>query len=334
MSAQPCDDGSLRIGCAVDVEALDDPDCRDLMARLFRVITPENAMKFATLRPSQDVYDFADADRVMDFAEKHRLAVRGHTLAWHNQLSSWVAELPASARGSALREHIHTVVGRYRARIEQWDVVNEPLDDDGEPRRTPWFEASGIDYIEDAFRWAHEADPSARLYLNDYNVEDLCAKSDAYFVLVQRLLARRVPIHGFGVQGHRIVGDPPSTMRQNLQRFADLGLEVALTEVDIRMPVEPCGRSGEVREASVGGVPTTAMGVQAGDYASMIDAAAAVRECTAFVLWGLSDAHSWIPGTFSGFGAAHVLDGGLRPKPAFDAVFGQAARSGLATALP
>ena len=303
---------TLRLGCAVDARALDDDAYSSTVARLFDVVTPENALKFGPLRPDRETYDFGTADRVMEFAESHGLAVRGHTLAWHSQLADWVAETPEAEREGILRDHIRTVVGRYRGRIEQWDVVNEALDDDARPRRSPWFEAMGIDYIADAFRWAHETDPSARLYLNDYNVEDLGPKSDAYYELVQRLLADGVPVHGFGVQGHRIVGDPPSTMRENLQRFADLGLEVALTEVDVRMPVAESGHpSGEQLAA------------QADDYRSMFDAARAVPECTAFVLWGLSDAHSWIPDTFAGFGAAHVLDESLQPKPAFDAVFSE-----------
>ncbi|GAB3798375.1 endo-1,4-beta-xylanase [Humibacter antri] len=305
---------TLRLGCAVDADALDDDIYRRTIARLFLVVTAENAMKFAPLRPSRETYDFVAADRVMAFAEAEGLAVRGHTLAWHSQLAQWVAEAPESEREGILRDHIRTVVGRYRGRIEQWDVVNEAFDDDAEPRRSPWLEAMGIDYIADTFRWAHEADPAARLYLNDYNVEDLCPKSDAYYELVQRLLAEGVPIHGFGVQGHRIVGEPPATMRENLQRFADLGLEVALTEVDVRMPVAQDADPTDEQLAA-----------QAADYRSIVDDARAVPGCTAFVLWGLSDAHSWIPDTFAGFGAAHVLDGHLRSKPAFDAVFGPGA---------
>lgn len=296
----------VRIGCAVDARALGEESYRSTVARLFTVVTPENALKFAPLRPDRDTYDFEAADRIIRFAEAEGLAVRGHTLAWHSQLAGWVSEAQPQEREDILREHIHTVVGRYGGRIEQWDVVNEVLDDDAQPRRSPWFEAMGIEYIAEAFRWAHEADPAARLYLNDYNVEDLGPKSDAYYELVQALLADGVPVHGFGVQGHRVVGDPPTTMRENLQRFADLGLDVALTEVDIRMRV-----------------PTAddALRTQADDYRVMLDAARDVPGCTAFVLWGLSDAHSWIPQTFDGFGAAHVLDERLRPKPAFRSVF-------------
>lgn len=306
----------LRLGCAVDAEELSDDAYRETVARLFSVVTAENAMKFAPLRPNRETYDFAAADRVMSFADSEGLAVRGHTLAWHSQLAEWVVEAPVDEREGILREHIQSVLGRYRGRIEQWDVVNEPLDDDAQPRRSPWFEAMGIDYVADAFRWAHEADPSARLYLNDYNVEDLCPKSDAYYEWVQRLLAEGVPIHGFGVQGHRIVGDPPTSLQENLQRFADLGLEVAMTEVDIRMPVA----------ASSAPAAPEALLTQAEDYRSMVESARAVSACSAFVLWGLSDAHSWIPETFAGFGAAHLLDSDLKRKPAFDAVFEAAGR--------
>ena len=314
MSEQSAPD-ALRLGCAVDADALDDATYSSTIARLFAVVTAENAMKFAPLRPDRETFAFVDADRVMTFADEAGLAVRGHTLTWHSQLAEWVTEAPVQERADILREHIDTVVGRYRGRIEQWDVVNEPLEDDGTLRESPWLEGMGIDYIADSFRWAHDADPTARLYLNDYNVEDLGPKSDAYYDLVRRLLAEGVPIHGFGVQGHRIAGDPPTSMRENLQRFTELGLDVALTEVDVRMPVPPNSD------------PKTALQTQAADYASMVSAARAVPACTAFVLWGLSDAHSWIPETFAGFGDAHVFDAQLRPKPAFAAVFGAEAEA-------
>jgi endo-1,4-beta-xylanase len=301
---------TLRFGCAVDAHALDAPGYAEAIAALFTVITAENAMKFAPLRPNRGTFDFAPADRVMEFAKQRDMAVRGHTLACHNQLAEWVGEVPAGERAGILRDHIATVVGRYRGRIEQWDVVNEALDDEAQLRRSPWFEAMGVDYIASAFHWAHEADPQARLFLNDYNVEDVCAKSDAYYELAQRLLAEGVPLHGFGAQCHRVVGDPPTSMRENLQRFADLGLEVALTEVDVRIPVAGTEPPSEAQLLA-----------QADDYRAIVEAAAAVPRCTSFVLWGLSDAHSWIPHTFEGFGAAHVLDGSLRPKPAFAAVF-------------
>jgi endo-1,4-beta-xylanase len=313
----------LRLGCAVDVKALDDEAYRGRIVGAFDLVTAENAMKFGPLRPDRDSYDFHDADRFMTFAESALLAVRGHTLAWHSQLADWVSEAPAHERDGILRDHIGTVVGRYRGRVEQWDVVNEALDDNAEPRQSPWFEAMGIDYIAAAFRWAHEADPAARLYLNDYNVEDLGPKSDAYYDLVKRLLSEGVPVHGFGVQGHRIVGDPPTTLRENLQRFVDLGLEVALTEVDIRMPTDDRDEAGEARQNGTA-EPSDTLFVQASNYRSMVEAARAVPECTAFVLWGLSDAHSWIPETFPGFGHAHVLDAALAPKPAFGAVLGGA----------
>jgi endo-1,4-beta-xylanase len=268
-------------------------------------------MKFEPLRPDRETFAFAAADRLMAFAESAGLRVRGHTLVWHNQLADWVSAAPAAERRAIMADHIQAVVSRYRGRVWHWDVVNEPLDDDGEPRTSPWFEAMGIDYIAEAFRLAHEADPGATLYLNDYNVEDVCAKSDAYYELVRELLADGVPIHGFGVQGHRIVGDPPSSLRRNLSRFAALGLEVALTEVDIRIPQPPTPES---------------LAAQADDFRGLLDAAAAVPECAAVVLWGLSDRYSWIPATFAGFGSAHVLDDELREKPAYAAVFGSVTR--------
>jgi len=301
----------LLVGTAVGAEELaGDADLRALLARNARVITPENELKFVRVHPEPDRYDFAPADAVVAFAEQHGAQLRGHTLAWHNQLPEWVADAPVAARRDILREHIQAVVGRYRGRIAQWDVVNEPLDDDARFRESPWYEAMGPGYIADAFRWAHEADPDAALYLNDYNVEDVCEKSDAYEALIRALRADDVPIHGFGVQGHRIAGDPPTSMSANLQRFAALGLDVALTEVDVRLRLPADDESRRIQQR---------------DFTALFDAAMSEPACTAFVVWGISDRYSWIPETFPGFGEAAPADSDLRPKTAFTEIFGQPA---------
>ncbi|WP_162138949.1 endo-1,4-beta-xylanase [Gryllotalpicola ginsengisoli] len=297
------------LGTAVHGRALrEDAQYRRIVERDFDVVTPENAMKPAHVQPEPGRFDFAGADELVDFAEQTGKRVRGHTLVWHNQTPDWMTDGGPEAARAHLVAHIEAVVGRYRGRIWHWDVVNEALADDGTLRDSPWLRALGPDYLAIALTAAHAADPSAKLFLNDYNVEEVCTKSDAYYELARRLLADGVPLHGFGVQGHRISGEPPASLRENLERFGALGLEVAVTEADVRVPV-PASREDVEVQASV--------------YRRMLDDARAVEACTAFVVWGFSDRYSWIPETFEGFGAAHVMDEHFRAKPAYSAVFGE-----------
>jgi endo-1,4-beta-xylanase len=198
----------LRIGTAVDMDALaDDATYRDRIAVEFSSVTAENVMKWETIEPERGELDFGLADELMAFARENRQRVRGHTLLWHNQLPSWLTEGVASGEitpdelREILRQHITDVVSHFRGRIDLWDVVNEVIDDDAELRDTIWLQQLGPGYIADAFRWAHRADPRAKLYLNDYNVEGINDKSDAYYALAQQLLDEGVPLHGMGVQG-------------------------------------------------------------------------------------------------------------------------------------
>ena len=231
----------VRIGTTVDMAAFDaDATYRSHVAREFSTITAENVMKWESTEPERGVHDWAAADRLVDFADRHRLAVRGHTLVWHNQNPAWLAEGDFSSQElrQILRQHIFDEVGHFKGRIWHWDVVNEAFDDEGELRDSIWLRKLGPGYLADAFRWAHEADPAARLYLNDYNAEGINPKSDACYHLVRQLRADRVPVHGFGMQGHLGVQYGfPDDVRHNLRRFGSLGLETAFTEVDVRMPM-------------------------------------------------------------------------------------------------
>jgi endo-1,4-beta-xylanase len=179
---------------------------RRLLAAEFNSLTPENQLKWEFVRPSEGEYDFEAADAIVAFAEEHGQRVRGHTLLWHSQNPAWLEEgdFSPEALEEILRDHIGTVVGRYAGRIHEWDVANEIFLEDGSLRlqENIWLRELGPGIIARAFHWAHEADPSAQLFFNDYGVDGINAKSNAYFALIQTLLAKGVPVHGFGTQSH------------------------------------------------------------------------------------------------------------------------------------
>jgi len=299
----------LRIGTAVNTDALaTNATYRQITADQFSTVTPENVMKWQVVEPTKGTYDWSAADQLVKFAEAHGQLVHGHTLVWHNQLPTW---LTAGTYTSAqlrdlLRKHITDEVTHFKGNIWQWDVVNEAFNDDGTMRDTIWLRAMGPGYIADAFRWAHQADPHALLFYNDYNIEGLGAKSDAVYALVKQLRAEGVPIDGIGAQGHLDTKYGfPNQMRQNLQRFADLGLKVALTEVDVRTTLP---------------VTTPEQLAQNADYSQMLEACLLVRQCISYTVWGFGDAYSWIPSVFAGEGAADIYDENLQPKASYFAL--------------
>ncbi|WP_114560281.1 endo-1,4-beta-xylanase [Desertihabitans aurantiacus] len=291
-----------------------DPTYRAFLADQFSSLTPENQMKWNHIHPEPDRYDFEQADAIVDFAERNGQVVRGHTLFWHSQNPTWLEQgdhSPEELR-AILREHVETVVGRYAGRIQQWDVANEIFDDAGQLRTEDniWIRELGPGIVADVFRWTHEADPQAELFFNDYNVEGPNAKSDAYHALIQQLLADGVPVHGFGMQAHLgLQYGFDGRMQENLQRFDDLGLATAVTEIDIRGPVGEDGQlSPELRQR------------QADWYAAALEACLAVEGCRSFTIWGVLDEHSWVPGTFPGQGDALTLEGDYQRKPAYCAL--------------
>ncbi|GAB3434478.1 endo-1,4-beta-xylanase [Flindersiella endophytica] len=305
----------LRIGTAVNMTALeDDQTYREWVAREFSSLTAENVMKWGPLEPRRGEYDWAPADALVRFARANRQAVRGHTLLWHNQLPEWLVAgiadgtIGADELRQLLRKHIFDVAGHFRGKLYQWDVVNEVIDDNGNLRDTPFLRLLGPDYIADAFRWAHQADPKVKLYLNDYNVEGISAKSDAYYALVKQLLARRVPVQGFGAQGHLGVQYgfyPAEAVAENLRRFEALGLETSLTEVDVRMVLP---NDTVKNQAQVQG------------YHTLMQGALLADRCRSFTVWGFTDKYSWVPGVFDGQGEACLLDVNFQPKAALGGI--------------
>lgn len=296
----------LRVGTAVNTDAFAaDATYRKITNQQFSTVTPENVMKWQLVEPTQGTYDWAAADRLVKSAEANGQLVRGHTLVWHSQLPDWLtAGTYTSAQLRALlHKHITDEVTHFRGKIWQWDVVNEAFNDDGTMRDTIWLRAMGPGYIADAFRWAHQADPRALLFYNDYNIEGLGPKSDAVYAMARQLRAQGVPINGVGVQTHLDTQYGfPDQMTVNLRRFADLGLKVALTEVDVRTTLP---------------VTTPEELAQNADYSQTLQACLLVRQCISYTVWGFGDAYSWVPSVFAGEGAADIYDESLAPKSSY-----------------
>jgi endo-1,4-beta-xylanase len=299
----------LRVGTAVDTTALAaDPTYRAAVAAQFDTVTPENVMKWEVVEPQRGQFDFTQADQLVAFAKANRQRVRGHTLVWHNQLPSWLTSgtwTRAQLR-DILRQHIRTEAGHFRGKLWAWDVVNEAFNDDGTLRDTLWLRVIGPDYIADAFRWAHQADPGAILFYNDFNIEGVNPKSDAVHALLSRLRREGVPVQGVGLQGH--LGTQfgfPGDVLQNLRRFAAIGLDTAITEADVR---------------SILPMDSAKTQAQAAGYSLLLQSCLLQPRCISFTVWGFSDKYQWVPGTFPGQGSAALFDADFQPKPAYDAV--------------
>lgn len=216
-----------------------DPSGQALAIREFNAITAENVMKWEVIHPEPGVYNFDAADAMVDLAEENDMLIIGHTLVWHSQVPDWVfhdedgERLSRIALLERMKDHIDTVAGRYKGRIHGWDVVNEAILDDGSMRETLWYEIIGEDYLVKAFEYAHEADPDAELYYNDYSLE-IPAKREGTVRLIEYLQENGAPITGVGTQGHFSLDFPtPENIEKTIVDFAALGVEVMVTELEI-----------------------------------------------------------------------------------------------------
>ncbi len=284
---------------------------RSLAGTEFSQVTPENAMKWESTESSDDNYSFAAADGIVAFAAANGQQVHGHTLVWHSQTPGYVQGLSATAMRAEMQEHITAVVGRYanNPAVVSWDVVNEAIADGGGVLRSSfWLNTLGESYIADAFRFARAADANADLCINDYSIEGMNTKSDRLFTLVQSLLAQNVPITCVGFQSHLVINQIPSDFQANLQRFANLGLKVRITELDIRIPLP--ADSQELQ-------------IQAQNYATVVNVCKAVAACQGITTWGIDDGSSWLPNSCCGGGneaAALLWNSSYQQKPAYAAV--------------
>jgi GH35 family endo-1,4-beta-xylanase len=306
---QLADQVNISIGAAVETRHLENPQFRDTFVREFSQLTPENEMKFKYVQPQQGQFDFTAADQLVDFAEQNDMVVKGHALVWHIQNPEWLENGNWSKQelSAILENHIKTVVGRYKDRVVYWDVVNEAFDDQGGFRETLWYETLGEEYIEMAFLWAHEADPDAVLFYNDYSTEGVNAKSNAVYRHVKKLVEAGVPIHGVGTQLHLTVEHQVSdvSIARNIERFSELGLDTHFTEIDVRI------RDGN---------GDAALRDQADRYEMLAKLAAYYPEVDMFTTWGISDQYSWVPSWFNGYGRALMFDTDYQPKLAYAAV--------------
>ncbi len=312
----------ILVGAAVRPEQLSETAYATTLAREFNMLEPEDAMKWEVLHPAPEIFDFAQADRVVAFASQHNMKVRGHTLVWHQQNPKWLTEGRYTSKQLAqiLERHIKTVVGHYRGKVFAWDVVNEAFDERvvGKFRSTIWYDQPGIgragkdsSYIEDCFRWAHAADPDALLFYNDAEAEAMNPKSDEIYAMVQDFRRRGVPIDGVGFQMH--IGNlhpDTASIAENIGRFTGLGVQVHITEMDVALPVDA---DGKARPAD--------LQLQADVYRKIASACLAHAGCTAIQTWGFTDKYSWI-GSHSKHsqGAGLLFDRDYRPKPAYDAL--------------
>lgn len=285
----------FKIGAAVNPAVIRSEG--ELITKHFNSITAENQMKFGTLHPQEDRYDFAEADEIADFARSNRMALRGHTLVWHNQTSEWVFTDPATG-GPASRElllkrlksHIDTVVGRYKGLAYAWDVVNEAIEDktDKVLRETKWLELLGEDYLHQAFRMAHEADPEALLFYNDYN-ETNPVKRQKIYKLVQSLLEQGAPVHGIGMQAHWNIYSPSlDEIRDAIELYSSLGVQLHITELDISVFAHDDKRTDLT-------APTAEMlELQAKRYEEIFRLFREYSSITSVTFWGVSDSYTWL----------------------------------------
>ncbi len=289
-----------------------------LVAREFNVVVAENEMKWGAIhRDARFTYRWTNADRMIAFAQANGMKVRGHTLAWHQQNPAWLtsATWSADTLRQLLKEHVDSVVGHFRGKVQAWDVVNEAINDGSGSLRvtgSPWAAALGREYIDLAFREARAADPAAQLFYNDYSLEFPGAKQDSAVALIQGMQTRRVPIDGIGFQAHFLVnadgtGAPSrQTLQTTFARFAALGLKIHVTELDVRVQTPS---------------PTAAaLAGQRQAYGDVVAACVATTACEAVLVWGLRDSESWVPGTFPGWGEPLLFDASFARKSTYDAV--------------
>jgi len=229
------------VGAALSLDQISgqEPDAIAVVARHFNSITPENILKWEEVHPKPGIYNFEAADRYVAFGEKHKMHIIGHTLVWWHQTPDWVFQhasgkpLGREALLQRMKEHIFTVMGRYRGRIHGWDVVNEAINADGSWRKSRWYEILGEDHVAKAFEFAREADPSAGLYYNDFDLENR-PKCEGVIQLVKGLQAKGVRVDGIGIQGHWFTDYPPMEEVENhFVALGQLGVKLMITELDI-----------------------------------------------------------------------------------------------------
>jgi endo-1,4-beta-xylanase len=333
--------GIFRIGAAINQAQFEERDARGdaIISTQFDTISPENVLKFEVVHPRPDGYNFEPGDRYVAYGEKHKMFIVGHCLVWHSQTPRWVFEdadgkpLTRNALLERMHDHIRTLAGRYKGRIAGWDVVNEALNEDGTLRQSPWLKIIGDDYILKAFQFAHEADPQAELYYNDYSLENEPKRKGAV-ELIRKLKAAGATVTAVGLQGHDKM-DWPSVEQQaaTIEAFSALGVKVNITELDVDvLPRTQRQNTADVSATALGnassnpyvaGLPDLVQQALAKRYAELFQVFIAHKDAiTRITFWGVTDGDSWL-NNFPTRGRTNyplLFDRQGKTKPAFDAV--------------
>jgi endo-1,4-beta-xylanase len=309
-----------QVGSAARSYLLREPLYAATLAREFNMLEPEDELKWEVIHPSRTAFNFLPGDRLVTFAQMHGMKVRGHTLVWQRQLPPWLMEgnFSPAVLHHLLEEHIRSVVKHYRGKVFAWDVVNEAFDENGQLRSTLWYDVPGIrsgpgaSYIETAFRWTHDADPDALLFISEAECETVNRKSDQIYKVAEDFRRRGVPLDGIGLQMHIFDLNPDfAGISANIHRFAALGLLVHITEMDVAVPV------------TADGVPRNPTDLlrQADIYRRIASICFSEPRCTAIQTWGFTDKYSWIRSSTHGTkGAALLFDASYASKPAYFAL--------------
>lgn len=315
------------VGVAVSARALKDTAEASLILRQFNSLTPENAMKMGPIHPDENRYNWRDADSIVAFAQLHGLKVRGHNLCWHEQTPAWLFKDTAGKLVTKeillkrLKDHITTVVNRYKGKIYAWDVVNEAIADDSTRflRNSLWYQICGDDFIAKAFEYAHEADPKAVLFYNDYNTERP-EKRERVYRLLKQLVDAKVPINAVGLQAHWSVYEPESKdLIETIRKFSSLGLKVQITELD--MSIYPWEKNRRVKRPDEADAYTPVLAKKQEDqYAEVFNVFRQYKDViTGVTFWNISDKYTWLDGyPIPGRKNYPLLfDQNLRPKKAY-----------------
>jgi endo-1,4-beta-xylanase len=333
--------GRFLIGTALNDDQIMGKDTLALafVARHFNSITAENSMKWERIHPKPGVYNFTIPDSMIAYGQRNNMFIIGHCLLWHSQTPKSVFEdslgkpLTREALLQRLKDHIFTVVGRYKGKVGGWDVVNEAIGDDGLMRKSKWLEIIGEDYVQKAFEYAREADPDAELYYNDYNIE-LKGKREGVIKLIKDLQAKGIKVDAVGIQGHWHLDSPDlNEIGESFREYAALGLKIMITEFEVNVIPEPTGIVGaeisqradyqEKMNPYPVSFPDSMQQVLAKRYAALFDLFLKYQDDISRVnFWGVQDGNSWknnwpIPGRKN---YPLLFDRNYQPKPAYQAV--------------
>lgn len=290
------------IGVAVKPQMMEIGAEADLILAQFNSMTAENAMKMGPIHPEENRYNWEAADKIADFAVKNGLKLRGHTLCWHNQTPNWFftdsegKQVNKEILLARLKSHIFEVVKRYKGKIYAWDVVNEAVPDEGIEiyRKSKFYEIIGDEYIEYAFRYAHEADADALLFYNDYNTENK-GKREKIYQIITNLIKKGVPVHGVGLQGHWSLTEPTAqALEESITKFASLGLKVQITELDVSVYTQE-HESREKTDTDKAEFTAEMNQRQATHYKMLFEVFRKHKDkITGVTFWNLSDKSSWL----------------------------------------